>query len=70
VDSEGLKQRKVPSKLVKSLKAWKAKADKNFDWYSRLLANPKLDFLVCLKACAERALAVRGPAFSVHQSAS
>ena len=32
------KERKVPSKLVKRLKAWKAKADKNFDWYSRLLA--------------------------------
>lgn len=46
----------IPSKLVKSLKAWKAKADKT----CRLVfptagCNPKLDFLDCLKAVAERA---------------
>ena len=34
----------IPARLAKSLKAWKAKAD-----------NPKLDFLDCLKMCAERA---------------
>jgi integrase/recombinase XerD len=46
----------IPAKLVKSLKARKAKADEN----CRLVfptagCNPKLDFLDCLKACADRA---------------
>jgi len=46
----------IPARLAKSLKAWKAKADK-----ARSLVfptggtNPKLDFLDCLKMCAERA---------------
>lgn len=45
----------IPARLAKSLKAWKAKADK-----ARSLVfptggtNPKLDFLDCLKMCAER----------------
>jgi integrase len=46
----------IPAKLVKSLKAWKAKSDKT----CRLVfptagCKPKLDFLDCLKACADRA---------------
>ena len=46
----------IPAKLVKSLKAWKAKSNKA----CRLVfpttgCNPKLDFLDCLKAVAERA---------------
>lgn len=46
----------VPTKLVKSLRAWKAKSDKTcrlvFPTAGR---NPKLDFLDCPKAVAERA---------------
>jgi integrase/recombinase XerD len=46
----------IPSKLVKSLKAWKAKADKTCGLvFPTAGCNPKLDFLDCLKACAERA---------------
>ena len=46
----------IPAKLVKKLKAWEAKSDKT----CRLVfptsgCNPKLDFLDCLKACAQRA---------------
>jgi len=46
----------IPAKLVKKLKACEAKSDKT----CRLVfptsgCNPKLDFLDCLKACAERA---------------
>jgi len=46
----------IPAKLVKSLKAWKAKADKTCGLvFPTAGCNPKLDFLDCLKAVAERA---------------
>jgi len=46
----------IPSKLVKSLKAWKAKSDKSCSLvFPTAGCNPKLDFLDCLKAVAERA---------------
>jgi integrase/recombinase XerD len=46
----------VPTKLLKRLKAWKAKADKACGLvFPTAGCNPKLDFLDCLKACAERA---------------
>jgi integrase/recombinase XerD len=46
----------IPMKLVKKLKAWKAKADKTCGLvFPTSGCNPKLDFLDCLKACAERA---------------
>jgi len=46
----------IPAKLVKSLKAWKAKANKACSLvFPTAGCNPKLDFLDCLKACAERA---------------
>ena len=46
----------IPTKLVKSLKAWKAKADKTCNLvFPTAGCNPKLDFLDCLKGVAERA---------------
>jgi len=46
----------IPSKLVKSLKAWNAKSDKTCSLvFPTAGCNPKLDFLDCLKAVAERA---------------
>jgi len=46
----------IPAKLVKKLKAWKAKADKTCGLvFPTSGCNPKLDFLDCLKVCAERA---------------
>jgi integrase/recombinase XerD len=46
----------IPAKLVKSLKAWKAKSDKTCSLvFPTGGTNPKLDFLDCLKTCAERA---------------
>jgi integrase len=46
----------IPAKLVKSLKAWKAKANKACDLvFPTAGCNPKLDFLDCLKAVADRA---------------
>ena len=46
----------IPSKLVKSLKVWKAKSDKTCSLvFPTAGCNPKLDFLDCLKAVAERA---------------
>jgi integrase/recombinase XerD len=46
----------IPAKLAKKLKAWKAKSDKNCNLvFPTAGCNPKLDFLDCLKACAERA---------------
>jgi integrase/recombinase XerD len=46
----------IPAKLAKNLKAWKAKSDKTctlvFPTEGR---RPKLDFLDCLNAVAERA---------------
>jgi integrase len=46
----------IPAKLVKSLKAWKAKAEKACPLvFPTAGCNPKLDFLDCLKTVAERA---------------
>jgi integrase len=46
----------IPIKLVKNLKAWKAKPDKTCNLvFPTVGCKPKLDFLDCLKACAERA---------------
>ena len=46
----------IPAKLVKKLKAWKATSDKTCNLlFPTSGCNPKLDFLDCLKACAERA---------------
>lgn len=46
----------IPKKLVKSLKGWKAKSDKVCSLvFPTAGCNPKLDFLDCLKAVAERA---------------
>ena len=46
----------IPAKLVKSLKAWKAKSDKTCSLvFPTAGCNPKLDSLDCLKAVAERA---------------
>jgi len=46
----------IPAKLVKNLKGWKAKADKTCNLvFPTTGCNPKLDFLDCLKAVAERA---------------
>jgi len=46
----------TPSKLVKSLKEWRKKPDKNCDLvFPTAGCNPKLDFLDGLKAVAERA---------------
>jgi integrase/recombinase XerD len=46
----------IPSKLVKSLKAWKAKSDKTCNLlFPTRGCKPKLDFLDCLKVVAKRA---------------
>jgi integrase/recombinase XerD len=46
----------VPETLVDSLKAWKAKAIKGCSLiFPTAGCRPKMDFLDCLKACAERA---------------
>ena len=46
----------IPAKLVKSLQAWKAKADKSCNLvFPTAGCNRKLDFLDCLKAVAKRA---------------
>ena len=46
----------IPTKLVKSLKAWKAKSDRTCNLvFPTSGCNPKLDFLDGLKAVAERA---------------
>ena len=46
----------IPAKLAKSLKAWKAKADKTCGLvFPTAGCKPKLDLLDCLKAVAERA---------------
>jgi integrase len=45
----------IPAKLVKKLKAFRAKADKNCGLvFPTAGCNPKLDFLDCLKTVAER----------------
>ena len=46
----------IPAKLGRALKAWKAKSDKTCTLvFPTSGCNPKLDFLDCLKASAERA---------------
>ena len=46
----------IPVRLVESLKAWKARAKKPCELvFPTAGCNPKLDFLDCLKAAAERA---------------
>jgi integrase len=46
----------IPARLAKSLKTWKAKADKTCGLvFPTAGCKPKLDFLDCLKTCAERA---------------
>ena len=46
----------IPAKLTKSLKAWKAKSAKTCAFvFPTAGCKPKLDFLDCLKAVAERA---------------
>ncbi len=46
----------IPAKLVKSLKIWKTKADKTCSLvFPTAGCKPKLDFLDCLKAVADRA---------------
>jgi integrase/recombinase XerD len=46
----------VPAKLVKNLKMWKVKADKNCGLvFPTAGCKPKLNFLDCLKSVAERA---------------
>jgi integrase/recombinase XerD len=46
----------IPAKLVKRLKVWKAKSDKTCGLlFPTAGCKPKLDFLDCLKALAERA---------------
>jgi integrase/recombinase XerD len=46
----------IPAKLVKKLKVWRAKAEKACNLvFPTAGCNPKLDFLDCLKAVAERA---------------
>jgi integrase/recombinase XerD len=45
----------IPAKLVKKLKVWKAKSDKTCGLlFPTAGCKPKLDFLDCLKSCAER----------------
>ena len=46
----------IPTKLATCLKSWIAKSDKACNLlFPTAGCNPKLDFLDCLKACAERA---------------
>lgn len=46
----------IPAKLVKKLKAWKAKSDKTCGLvFPTAGCKPKLDFLDCIKSSAERA---------------
>jgi integrase len=55
---KGYKEREIPipAKLVESLKAWKGKSDKTCNLlFPTAGCNPKLDFLDCLKAVAQRA---------------
>jgi integrase len=55
---KGYKEREIPipAKLAKNLKAWKAKSAKDYSLvFPTAGCRPKLDFLDCLKAVAERA---------------
>jgi integrase/recombinase XerD len=57
----------IPAKLVTRLKAWKAKADKTCGLvFPTAGCKPKLDFLDCLKAAAERAEMEKGD-FWLHK---
>jgi integrase/recombinase XerD len=57
----------IPAKLAKSLKARKAKSDKTCDLvFPTSGCKPKLDFLDCLKAVAERAN-LKGDNFWLHK---
>ena len=57
----------IPTKLVKSLKVWKAKSDKTCALvFPTAGCNPKLDFLDCLKKVAERA-ELDGDQFWLHK---
>jgi integrase/recombinase XerD len=57
----------IPKRLVKSLKAWKAKAAKACPLvFPTAGCNPKLDFLDCLKTAAERAKLNKGD-FWLHK---
>jgi integrase/recombinase XerD len=57
----------IPAKLVKNLKAWKAKGDKACSLvFPTAGCNPKLDFLDCLKVVAERAKLAEGD-FWLHK---
>jgi len=57
----------IPAKLVKKLKTWKSKADKTCGLvFPTSGCKPKLDFLDCLKACAERA-ELNKPDFWLHK---
>jgi integrase/recombinase XerD len=54
----------IPAKLVKKLKTWKAKSDTTCGLvFPTAGRNPKLDFLDCLKACAERAKLKRNDSY-------
>ena len=58
MDAEGLQGAEIPipSKLAKSLKTWKAKASRDCNLlFPTGGCRPRLDFLDCLKAVAERA---------------
>jgi integrase/recombinase XerD len=51
----------IPAKLVGKLKAWKIKSDKTCGLlFPTAGCRPKLDFLDCLKECAERAELAQG----------
>ena len=56
----------IPARLVVSLKAWKAKANGCPLVFPTAGCNPKLDFLDCLKAAAERAELDKG-GFWLHK---
>jgi len=57
----------IPAKLVKKLKAWKAKSDKSCNLlFPTSGCNPKLDSLDGSKACAERAKLDKDN-FSLHK---
>jgi integrase/recombinase XerD len=56
----------IPARLVVSLKAWKAKANGCLLVFPTVGCNPKLDFLACLKAAAERAELDKG-GFWLHK---
>ena len=68
LDAEGIQGARDsnPARLVVSLKAWKAKANGCLLVFPTVGCNPKLDFLACLKAAAERAELDKG-GFWLHK---